>query len=357
MSTPAISTTTFGNSTTATELTTMAAIATRYQLPGPHVTVVVPLPTPGTVGDDLGVRWSSTRADLHHLGASAQAVQHIDAVLASRHRRGRSLLVTATEVDAAFTWLAFDIEPTMHVGPLPALVPAIGQVTTSSSPTIAAVVDRVGGDLYVIDAFDIAPIDSVDGEDEQIHKAATGGWSQKNHQRHSEVIWDRNAALVASTISTHAAHHGDHQAAGAIVLTGDDRAVGLVERHLAAHHVSNVTRHHAGGRHEPGTVARVQSVALDERSRRSGERCATQLAELREELGQHDRAVGGSIPVLEAITENRVRTLFVDIDRGRADPHVDALVGATLAHGGDVVVGPDFDIRDGIAALLRMPYQ
>ena len=80
------------------------------------------------------------------------------------------------------------------------------------------------------------------------------------------------------------------------------------------------------------------------------------LDDLREELGQQDQAIAGSVEVLEAITNNRVRTVFVDLATGRRAAHIDATVRAGLAHGADIVIGHDFDVHDGVAAILRMSY-
>ena len=340
-----------------TRLETLADVRNRYEFTGPHATVIVPVPVPGTVGDDFVLRWNATKGDLHRLGASERAVDHMDALVASTERRGHSLLLTANDDSAAACWLGDDIDPSMTVGSLPALVPAIRQVLTASSPTVAASVDRIGADVYSVDAFDITSVATVDGDDEQIHKAASGGgsggWSQNRHQRHSEVLWERNAALVVAEIESQVARLG----ADAILLTGDDRAVRLVEGDLASEPVEAVVRHQAGGRHEPGTVERLLRASLEERRERAAAVVADELAKLREELGQHDRAIDGSIHVLEAIGENRVGILFVDIVEGRRDAHVDAIVRTALDHGAHLVVGVDFGVHDGIAALLRVPYE
>jgi hypothetical protein len=347
------STKTFSETPADTRLETITDVRSRYELAGPHVTVIVRVPTPGTVGDNFDLRWKATKADLHHLGASQNAVEQMDALVVSTERRGHPLLLTANDDSATACWLGFDIEPSMTVGSLPALVPAIRQVTTASCPTVAASVDRIGADVYSVDAFDIGLVATVDGEDEQIHKATSGGWSQKNHQRHSEVLWERNAALVAAEIESQVTRLG----ADAILLTGDDRAARLVHSDLSQDSVDAVARRQAGGRHEPETVERLRQAVLDERRERTAALIAAELASLREELAQQDRAIDGSIHVLEAIAENRVGTLFVDIVEGRRDTHVDAIVRSALNHGAHMVVGPDLAVRDGLAALLRIPYE
>ena len=333
------------------ELTTMSSIRTRYDLPGPHATVILDVPNPGTVGDDLGVRWNSTQADLSRLGVSQATVQQMDELVRSTHRRGRPLLMTGNDTSAAFCWLSFEIEASMSWGTLPALIPAIHQARLVPSPVIGAVIDRVGADLYWAGAHEIMLLTQIDGEDEQVHKAASGGWSQARSQRHSEVIWDRNASLFVD-INDSIEQFG----AGAVALTGDERAVQLVEARLDDQGAGAVVRCMAGGRHEPGTPERLRTAIDDYRSERNRRETSTALESLREELGQRDQGLAGSIEVLEAIKDKRVKTLFVDLVTGRRTPHVETSVRAAIGQGADVVIGTDFEVRDGIAAILRAAY-
>lgn len=144
--------------------------------------------------------------------------------------------------------------------------------------------------------------------------------------------------------------------ADAVLLTGDERAVDLVEANLLRWPVRTIARRQAGGRHEPGTVLRLRAAALEERCERTAAATAVEVDRLREELGQHDRAVDGSINVIEALAENRVDVLFIDAVEGPRRADVDPIARAAFAHGARLVVGTGFAVRDGIAALLRVPY-
>lgn len=332
------------------ELTSIAAIKARYELPGPHVTVVVNVPLPMTVGDDAAVRYDATRTELLHVGASEESVGHIVGFLESSRRRGHPVLVTATDRGAAFCWLAFDIAGSATVGNLPALLPALRQVRLGRVPMVGAVVDRTGADLFGVDAFDIEPVDSVTGTTEHIHKGAGGGLSHSNHQRHSEQIWARNAELVAAAITTQAAA----LRARHVVLTGDDRAVRLVEEHLDEHRVGTVVRRQAGGRHEPETPQRLRHAAFEVRASLDRQRTACAVDELSRELGQQDRALAGAMDVENAVDANEVKTLFVRPGTNDAFD-ADAIICNALAHGVDIVVDAAVHGPDGIAAVLRMP--
>lgn len=339
---------------TPTRLATLADIADRYRLPGPHVTLIMLVPVPGTVGDDFDVRWSATRADLRHMGVSDRAVQHLDSLIRTTIRRGHPLLITANDDSAASCWLGFDIEASMETGELPALVPALRQLLMASQVTVAAVVDREGADLYAVGTIEIGRVGQIAAEDGQIQDDVSGRRSPRRGSQHSEVIIERNAASIAAEILRTA----EEVHAGAILLAGDDRVTRLVEDCLTHRSNKAVVRRQVGGRHEPKTVDRVRVAALYERRRRAASHLALELARLREELGQHDRAIEGAVEVLEAITDGRVGTLFVDTDadRGTPNPPLDVHVRAALDHGARLVVGPNLGRRDGVAALLRVPY-
>lgn len=339
-------------SSTSLELATLSAIRDRYGLAGPHATAVVHVPLPGTVGDDLDVRWHATEAMLLHLGASLRSVAHLNDLLRSTHLRGHSLLVTANDDGAAGCWLGFDVEDSAHVGQLPALLPAVHQAASSHASLVGAVIDRTGADIHRIGAFDRDFIGAVEGETEHIHKSSAGNSTHPRHHRHSEVVWERNAALIATRIAEEAAR----LSASGAVLTGDDREVQLVEEQLASGGVGSVGRVQAGGRHETMTPERLHRAGCEFRDELHRAHVARSLDDLREELGQQDQGLEGSVEVLEAITENRVKTLFVDLSVGAREPHIDAIIRAALAHGADIVTGHEFGVHDGVAAILRMAY-
>ncbi len=338
---------------TASELTTIDGIRARYDLPGPHATVVLDVPTPGSVGDDLGVRWSVTEADLLHLGATSEAICHMGDLLESTHRRGQSVLLTANDENAACCWLSFDIHPSNTVAALPALAPALHEAGLGAAPTVGAAIDRTGADVYRVGTSDIERVTTIEGEGELVRRNAAGRWLRARRQGHREVLLERTAALIAAGIAIKA----DRLATTGIVLTGDEREVALVKAQLDNGRARTVLCAHAGGRHEPDTSERIRTAALAFRSDRDQQRTDRALDDLREELGQQDRAVAGAVEVLEAITENRVKTLLVDRVIGGRAPHVDAIIRAALAHGADLVVGHDFDVRDGIGAILRVAYR
>jgi hypothetical protein len=332
-------------------LDTLDEIAARYAVAGPHATVLMTTPVLGSTGDDLEIRWHANRTELTHLGASAATIAQLDRAMSSVTVHGSHLLLTANDDSVASSWISLGARPFSIVGSLPALVPAIREAR-EVVPVLAAVVDRAGADVYAVQRLNVDHVETVDGETDQIHKSGAGGWSHARRQRHSETIWARNASLVASAI-TRACSAMEIKI---VFLSGDERAVRLVRSSLAPHHDLDVTVKRAGARGDGTITKRVRDSATEVR-RAAAERHKTPLIRrLDEELGQHDRGIEGSVAVLEAINENRVRTLFIDIDEWTACPHVDATVKLAIEHGAEPVVAPLLGVRDGVAALLRIRY-
>ena len=296
-------------------------------------------------------RWSATRADLRHLGADEDVIQQLDRLVAALPPAGYEALVTANADSAAYCWL---ITPTngsmMRFGGLPSLMPALIEMGRRPC-VVTAAVDRVGADLAVVDHAHLQALRAVDGDDEGIHKSAGDGLDQAGNQRHSEVIWERNASDVAHAVGRLVAENR----ARVVVLTGDRRAVDLVADRVAGPNVS-VRVAQAGGRHEPDTRLRLLSAAL---SAATDTQAATRQADtdrLAEELGQQDLAVDGEVHTLQAILDHRVAKLFVDADSWADRSHIDETIRAAHVDGADVCPASIPDLTDGVGALLRRAY-
>ncbi len=332
-------------------LTDTTAVLQRYQRSGPHVTTVMLMPTPGRVGDDLAKRWSATRADLGHLGATEAALAHLDRAVAELAPCGYDVLLTADDSDAAYCWLTNPVTHSlMRVGRRPALIPALAEVGRRPR-VVAAAVDRTGADLFVIDHAELDTNGLVDGDQERIHKSAGDGHDQARNQRHSELVWNRNAREVADVLVSLA-----HECrASHALLTGDQRAVDLVRSHVTGRGNLSVESVRAGGRHEPDTGLRLLAAAIATAEATQQADNDADLAWLAEELGQDDRAVEGEVHTLEAATAGRVKTLVVDTSRFDGPNHIDDAIVTAAATGAHVVAAHAPHLRDGIAALLRRP--
>jgi hypothetical protein len=332
-----------------TELAGVDDVMARYSRPGPHATVIMQFPAPGQVGDDRMVRWHVRRSELVDAGAGDIALAHLDALVDSLEPRGECVLLTADDADATFCWLTDHATGHLaHVGPCPALVAAVDELT-DRSPVIAAVVDHLGADVFELDHLHFTEIGSVKGDHVQTHRH-TGG-DQTGYQRRAEAVYERNADTIARQITEHAIHAGAHL----VVLTGDDREAAAVTDHLDTHRF-DVTSRQAGARHDPHIAERVRRAAIEQSVEHRRMRRAATVDHLREELGRQALAVQGRAATVAAISESRVATTFIDRSATR-DIDIDLLARDTLLFGGTVVVTDDLGVTDGIAAVVRYATQ
>ncbi len=329
------------------ELMGVDDVLARYQRPGPHATVIMQFPAPGRAGDDRMVRWHVRRSELVAAGASTAALGHLDTLVEGLEPRGNCVLLTADDHDASFCWLIdHDVEHLAHVGPCPAMLAALDELT-DRSPVIVAVVDHLGADLFELDHLDIAEIGSVEGDHVQTHRHTSG--DQAGHQRRADAIYERNADTIAHHITDHAAGVGAHL----VVLTGDDREAASVTNHLDTHRFTVVTVQ-AGARHDPHLAERVRHAAIEQSLAHRRSHRADAVSHLREELGRHALGVEGRAATATAIAESRAATTFFDRSIAVMNPaDVDVLARDTLLFGGTVVVTSDLGVADGVAAVLR----
>lgn len=326
------------------ELTTVEGIIERYQLQGPHATVVMQLSLAGQVGDDRIARWHARRTELTHLGARPAALGRLDDLVSALDGRGQTVLLTANETSAAHCWLIdHDTTPFTQVGDHPALLPAIAELS-DRAPVIAAIVDHLGAGIHRVDHLDIVGLGVVKGEHVQTHRH-TGG-DQAGYQRRADAVYERNAETIAQQITDVAVEHH----ATLIVLTGDDREVAAVEQHLDVHRFA-VRSAQAGSRHEADAVTRIHAAATAQALTERQRHIEAAVEELRRALGQHSLGVEGHDVTIQAIGEARVATLFIDRTNQLND--ADATARDTLIFGGRVLVVDDLGVADGIGALLR----
>ena len=333
-----------------TEMRSLADVIERYQLGGPHMTIVIDLSTPGHVGNSRSVRWHR-RHELMHAGADAAALTHLDRLVEAVEAGPATVLLTTNADGSAYCWLSdLSVAPMAHVGECPALLPAIDELT-NRSPVLAALIDHLGAELFCVDHSVVGELGAVKGDHVQTHRHVGG--DQSGHQRRADGVYERNAEAIAAEITRQTAARG----ARLIVLSGDAREVAAVEHHLDRHHLD--TRHvsvrtvHAGARHES---ARSRGCARRSPSRNSPSVNAVGPLRCRSlrPAGRHTLAVTGRESTTAAIHEGRLATLLVE----RAATAADEIARDTLLFGGQVVVVVDVvDDPDGIAGVLRYAVQ
>ncbi len=124
----------------------------------------------------------------------------------------------------------------------------------------------------------------------------------------AEDSWRHNAAAVAEACREPLRETG----ARLLIVSGDVRAVQLLEEHLPASvHAQVSIRHLSGGRHPDGSERhRAERVAAVTQAA-AAEHTAALLTRFTEQRGPHGLAVEGRAATLTALAQGRLDTLLV----------------------------------------------
>lgn len=280
--------------------------------PGPFATVH--LPTPSALAD-AAERFESSlkvaRDRLEDLGASGELIGRVrDEAHGSGHQGGESLVVVANAGDA-WSWVLQDeIEQvTAELGPLPHIARLV-ESTRRSVPHVVVLIDREGADIEVVHrGTDPETTMTVVGDTDVIHRGAAGGWSQRRFQQRAENTWEENARDVADAVSELFPTVRPH----AVLVAGDERAVGFFVEHLSeeAHEVVHRLEH--GGRADGADLDGMRADV----DRHLADLVARRTTDLLERFASHranGAAVEGAPDTLGALFEHRVETLLVHAD-------------------------------------------
>lgn len=231
----------------------------------PTVTTYLParndLPDSAT---QLKLHWSNLRRSLTAAGALDADLDALD-VAANEPAAGGDTNV-AIAADGKLQAVGFMTEPIEEPFGATELIPSILPLLDweqSRIPHLVVVVDRTGADIIAISPEYEDTGTTVTGDDEYIHRGAPGGWSQRRFQQRAENLWESNAKDVAVEVDRLAASIN----AQAIIVAGDDRAVGFLCQHLSPRTV-DLVRNIDGARAEwsidqiaADTVTQVATVA------------------------------------------------------------------------------------------------
>jgi Bacterial archaeo-eukaryotic release factor family 2 len=255
-------------------------------------------------------RWNVLRDELAGAGADEPALAAVDPWVRDAHEHGECLAVVARRHGVLHVEYGPD-PPRRDLGrwaPLPSLGPLL-EWRQLSPPHLIVLIDRRGADLVAV-TRQMASVREVAGDpNEPITKVAPGGWSQRRYQQRAEHTWERNAGTVADEV----VRLCDKIDARLVVVAGDVRAVHLLREALPGR-VERLVRVIEGGR-APGTADDAEAAAITRLTASvAAEETTALLRKLREELGQHDRAVQGPAATLEALARKQVEVLLVHDD-------------------------------------------
>lgn len=256
------------------------------------------------------LRWKDLRRDLKGQGVDDAVLAEVDPLVADAHLKGECLVVIGNKHGLAHVSHEPD-PPARDVGrwgPLPMIGPLL-EWRQSQVPHVVAVVDRKGADLFVFHPGGSDDHVEVVGDDDPIHKAKPGGWSQSRYQRRAENTWEANAHEVAGALTEVV----DKEQPRLVAVAGDVRAVELLKEALPKR-VHHLVQDISGSRAVDGSVdAVVEDVTRAVATVVAADTKAL-LAKFKEERGQADRAVEGPADTLAALSRSQVEVLLVHAD-------------------------------------------
>lgn len=255
------------------------------------------------------LRWKALREELAAAGADEAALGAIDPLVPDAHRRGECLAAVAGARGVLLSEHHPD-PPRRDVArwaELPSLIPVV-EWRQSSPAHLVVLIDRTGADLIVTGDGVVDRIAEIEGDD-RVKKPKPGGWSQRRYQQRAENNWEHNAREVAE----HVVRLVDRVEPRVVVVAGDVRAVQLLRADLPGR-VDELIEVIDGAR-SPGASTDAEAEAITRVVASAvAEDTTTLVRKLREELGQHDRAVEGAPATLAALARGQVEVLLVHDD-------------------------------------------
>ncbi|MBW3537341.1 MAG: hypothetical protein KY395_06190 [Actinobacteria bacterium] len=257
-------------------------------------------------------RWRSLRQELEATGATGEALDAVEPLLREAHTKGRCLSVFVSSSGEILHQSSHPDPPHRDVGrwaELPSLVPLI-EWRQSSPPHVVVLIDRLGADLVVFEAFGVPDFQlEVEGDEDPVRKVAPGGWSQRRFQQRAENTWEANAKDVADRL----ARLAESVSSRVIVAAGDVRALQLM-REALPHQVNDIVHEVDGSRSPDGSVDAIAKEAVKLVATAVAHDTADLIGKFREEIGQRDRAANGPSAVIDALCAGQVEALLIHDD-------------------------------------------
>lgn len=274
------------------------------------------LPTPSASEDaaqQFDIRRRNLPTELAEAGASEEIAAVVSDALADRQHADGAAFVLVADAERVLVDRTLDrpvSRSLVHVGPAPALLPAL-RAEQDDLFHVAVLLDRAGGDVWIRSHLGQSDQTAeVDGDDLHLQRSHPGGWSQRRFQQRAENAWEHNAQQVIDEL----AEMVDLERLDRIVVGGDTRAVGFFTQHLPTASRDRVivvdgARHADHAAFLDGADTAIRTAAKSEE--------VDDLRHLREELAVEVAQEG--LEVLSLLSEGRVDKLFVVDDTGQPD--------------------------------------
>jgi len=292
-------------------------------IPGPFATVYLD----ATRGDESGYRevmnrWQGLKRSLTNQHTPEEILSLLeDRVSQATHATGqvgRFLIVGRGEVLVDRVMKTPPLKDEAIYAGAPALR-AAAAATDDQVNYFLVEINRMGADVKTPDPQNpFGPLEiyaQIAGEHDVVHKVRGGGFHHGRLQNRAQDSWERNADYIANHLDELVTTDRPEL----LILSGDVRAVGLVEERLGEPARKISTQLPGGGRNEGAEDAHFQqqleSVLDDYRQKRRG----SVIARFEQELGRDEAAVTGQEDVLQALRRGQVSELLLQGD-GSSSP-------------------------------------
>jgi hypothetical protein len=316
-----------------------------FDATGPFATVCADVThTTENADAELELRVRAVAEGLTQAGAPEGVVEAVRVRLlegndggAAGRLKGRALVV-ASDGSVVLDQALVDapLREVAEWSPRPDLTPILRQLP-GRVPHIVVLTDRVGADItYVGATGEVDEVESVDGDDFQIHKVQVGGWAQHRYQHNAENKWVHNADAVAGQITSMARRFSPRF----VLVAGDVRARQILTDRAGGEWADLIVSMDEGGRAAGADREPVERRTAELVAEHEGREDAAVIEQL-QAAGAHGLAVTGTAAVVEALRKGQVETLVV------ADPPGDD----TLLVGGSALeLGVDQQDMDALGS-------
>jgi hypothetical protein len=282
-----------------------------YEHSGPFASVYLDTQrTDAQAAQAIELRWRQLRRQLAADGADEPTLRALDGAVGSDRGlpapKGQAIFASNGEIVLTEELRIPPAADQACFTRLPHVLPLLAQ-WEDFPPYLLVATDRAGADLEVRLPAGPRVSAQVEGETDELHKAAFGGsYVEARHQRRVENQWERNAREVTRQIE----ELGTRYRVGMIVLTGDVRARSLIREQLGPAWRDKVVELPTGGRAE-GTDQQLAEAAAQAVVAEAEAAVRAEVRRRFERSEAHGEAVHGLDPTVEALRRAQVDTLIM----------------------------------------------
>lgn len=304
--------------------------------------------------------WERARRDLADQGAGEDTLAALDSVFTGEASgAGERTRVVCAAGDRVVLDIGLPGRPRQEeaaFGPTPRVMSVVRALAGSVAHAVVRL-DREGADIEVFDPTgDVLLEKEVEGDHNELRKVSAGGWSQRRYESRAEDSWKANATQVVKELDRLVRRLG----LSAVLVSGEDHMVSHLQEQASGAVSELIIRLDTGGRAE-GISEEAAATAREAALARLHADSDAELAERWGDATGSGLAVEGWTPISEALEKAQVAHVLVQADGpalessgAEVGTDLDTLLMTLAEQSAEVsVVGPPFEAKDGIGALLR----